>query len=912
MTVPGLLNGRKIHMLVDTGASVSLLAARRLGEFDIEQEDILPPPDNPVFGAGGDALQIVGTSIVTLEIGQATCLHEIWIVNHLHQECLLGRDVLAKIPCKIQSDGQNLNFSADKATVHTVKPERIPLSLRKRVTIPPQHEMVAWASLPSDLGINPGQGYLTEPDPSLGEEFGVLAAYTITSPKGGVVPIRLINCSDEQVIVERDVSVGTLCPFETVQTVFPAADDTETVPNMDHWEDAPSSAELWEALHVGTDGMCPTELEQLRAVVEDHRDVFALDATELGRTHVMAHGIETNGAAPVYQPARRMAWTNRSTARDIVDKMRDQGIVEDSTSPWSAPIVLVGKKDGSTRFCVDYRRLNDCTTKDPFPLPRMDDTLDALGGAKYFSTLDLCSGYHQLPMKPEDKEKTAFSTPDGHYQFTVMPFGVCNGPSAFQRLMGAVLKGLQWQTCLVYLDDIIVFGRTFPEHLDRLKAIFARLRAANLRLKPSKCFLFREKVNFLGHVVTADGVQTDPAKIRDIEQWPTIRTVGQLRTFLGFSGYYRRFVRDYASIAKPLHALTHKGVTFQWTSTCEEAFNKLRQTLVEATTLAYPRFGPGDPPFVLDADASGVGLGAVLSQPDKDGKERPIAFASRLLNSAERRYGSTKCELLGMVWAVKHFRCYLLGREFLIRTDHRALQHWGRFKDPPAIIARWLEFLAEFQFSVQYRQGRAHANADGLSRCKEKPEVVAAVATTTPVIPSPIVQRRDWSHTNWAQAQSEDGDISQMGKWLAESAEDPDLNGTSPALHAYWRGRQLFLVKEGVVYRRWLNAETLESRLQILVPTKLRPEVLIEYHDMAGHAGVRRTYEQLHRRFYWHGMKRDVQDWVASCVSCSEKNRPVGRGRGASLQSSWAGYPFERIAMDLIPGLPETQNGNKH
>ena len=515
-------------------------------------------------------------------------------------------------------------------------------------------------------------------------------------------------------------------------------------------------------------------------------------------------------------------------------------------------------------------------------------------------------------MKPEDKEKTAFSTPDGHYQFTVMPFGVCNGPSAFQRLMGAVLKGLQWQTCLVYLDDIIVFGRTFPEHLDRLKAIFARLRAANLRLKPSKCFLFREKVNFLGHVVTADGVQTDPAKIRDIEQWPTIRTVGQLRTFLGFSGYYRRFVRDYASIAKPLHALTHKGVTFQWTSTCEEAFNKLRQTLVEATTLAYPRFGPGDPPFVLDADASGVGLGAVLSQPDKDGKERPIAFASRFLNSAERRYGSTKCELLGMVWAVKHFRCYLLGREFLIRTDHRALQHWGRFKDPPAIIARWLEFLAEFQFSVQYRQGRAHANADGLSRCKEKPEVVAAVATTTPVIPSPFVQRRDWSHTNWAQAQSEDGDISQMGKWLAESAEDPDLNGTSPALHAYWRGRQLFLVKEGVVYRRWLNAETLESRLQILVPTKLRPEVLIEYHDMAGHAGVRRTYEQLHRRFYWHGMKRDVQDWVASCVSCSEKNRPVGRGRGASLQSSWAGYPFERIAMDLIPGLPETQNGNKH
>ena len=317
-----------------------------------------------------------------------------------------------------------------------------------------------------------------------------------------------------------------------------------------------------------------------------------------------------------------------------------------------------------------------------------------------------------------------------------------------------------------------------------------------------------------------------------------------------------------------------------------------------------------------------------------------------------RNYGSTKSEFLGVVWAFKHFRCYLLGKRFLVRTDHKALKYWRKFKDPSAIIARWMEFLSQFDFDVQYRQGRAHANADGLSRqgCAPAPEhdelddMHALYCVTPGVIPNAHacdascprghtvhvatvstcdsyqylprlynVQIGRW--INWRDAQEDDEELLLFRSWLDlhPPLTLPRLTGTSPALQKYWRGRQCFRVREGVLCRMWEEEDSSRpTRFQILVPVKLRARMLEEYHDQAGHQGIHRTYCQLLKRFYWHGMKRDVHDYVASCKSCSQRSRPVGRGKGAPLQVTWSGYPFERIAMDLIPGLPETINGNKH
>lgn len=307
--------------------------------------------------------------------------------------------------------------------------------------------------------------------------------------------------------------------------------------------------------------------------------------------------------------------------------MLQYGVVQSSTSPWAAPIVLVKKKDGTTRFCVDYRKLNNVTRKDAYPLPHIDETLDALSGAKVFSTLDLASGYWQVEMDAADCEKTAFATRHGLFEFQVMPFGLCNAPGTFQRLMEFVLAGLQWQTCLVYLDDVIVYGQEFDEHLERLREVFNRFRQAGLKLKPSKCFLLRPRVPYLGHVISAEGVNTDPAKIEAVKQWPVPSKVTDVRSFLGLASYYWRFIQDFAEIAAPLHRLTAKSMEkFKWTPECDEVFRVLKEKLVSAPVLAFPCFTEE---FVVDCDASDYGLVAVISQ-RQDGDEKVVAYASRV------------------------------------------------------------------------------------------------------------------------------------------------------------------------------------------------------------------------------------------------------------------------------------------
>ena len=291
--------------------------------------------------------------------------------------------------------------------------------------------------------------------------------------------------------------------------------------------------------------------------------------------------------------------------------MLKKGVIEPSSSPWTSPIVSVKKKDGSTRFCADYRKLNEVTVKDSYPLPRIDDCLDALAGCRWFSTLDLCSGYWQVAMSEEDKPKTAFSTGNGLYQFTVMSFGLCNAPATFERLMEKVLSGLPWEVCLLYLDDIIVHGRAFGEVIKRLRIVLQRLRDAGLKLNPKKCILLQQSVPFLGHVVSNHGVSTDPKKIEAVRTWPSPRAAKDIKSFLGLCSYYRRFVRGFADIARPLYRLTEGQREFRWTSECEDAFRRLKTLLTTAPILAFPTV---DGLFILDTDASNTGLGAVLSQ----------------------------------------------------------------------------------------------------------------------------------------------------------------------------------------------------------------------------------------------------------------------------------------------------------
>ena len=373
---------------------------------------------------------------------------------------------------------------------------------------------------------------------------------------------------------------------------------------------------------------------------------------------------------------------------------------------------MVRKKDGTMRFCIDYRKTNDLIKKDKFPLPKIDTCLDVLNGSRYFSSCDLRQGYWQTVIDERDRDKTAFVTRKGQWRFKVLSFGLCNEPSQFARTMELVLSGLTWDICLVYLDDILVFSRTFEEHCDRLAAVFERLEQYTLKLKSSKCHLFQRKVTFLGHVVSENGIECDPDKVAAIAQWPRPTNVSEIRTFCGLASYYRAFVPNFAHVAVPLHELTRKDAQFEWTKARERAFKELKHRLTSAPILVAPQ---DEGTFYLDTDASDTALGAVCQQ-QQDGILRVIGHASRALSDAERRYCITRRELLGVVYGLKKFRQHLLGRPIVVRTDHAALTYLQKTPEPIGQQGRWLDLLGEFDITIQHRPGRVHGNSDALSR----------------------------------------------------------------------------------------------------------------------------------------------------------------------------------------------------
>ncbi|CAF1476348.1 unnamed protein product [Didymodactylos carnosus] len=383
-------------------------------------------------------------------------------------------------------------------------------------------------------------------------------------------------------------------------------------------------------------------------------------------------------------------------------------------APWAAPVVLAPKKDGTLRFCVDYRKLNVLTVKDAYPIPRVDDTLDSLQQAKFVSTLDLRSGYWQVEMDPESRAKIAFVTPRGLFEFNVMPFGLCNAPATFQRLMDIVLAGLKWQSCLVYIDDIIIFSPTFEQHLLDLEAVFLRLKEANLTLKASKCEFCRKELKYLGHLITPDGIKPDPSLVSAVQRFPPPQKIKDLQSFLGLTGYYRRFVKNYAKIAEPLLVQLRKNPSrsFFWDSDCQAAFCLLKDKLTHAPIMNVPNFCH---PFILEVDACDYGLGAILVQ-EYDQHKYVIAYASRTLTPAERKYGATEKEALAIVWATKHFRPYIEGVHVTVRSDCKALQWLKNFKDSTGRLARWALKLDAFDLTIEHRSGKTNENADALSR----------------------------------------------------------------------------------------------------------------------------------------------------------------------------------------------------
>lgn len=433
-----------------------------------------------------------------------------------------------------------------------------------------------------------------------------------------------------------------------------------------------------------------------------------------GFTTEVTHSIRTGDSPSVYQRPYRIPMAWQEQVREEVKSMLDAGIIVPSESSWTSPVIPVKKKDGGMRLCIDYRRLNSVTCEDKYQMPRVDELVERLGKAEFITTVDLTKGYYQVPLAPEDRQKSAFVTPMGKFEYTRMPFGLKGAPTTFQRLMDKILSPCHPYSSS-YIDDIVIFSKTWQEHLEHIREVFARLRAAGLKAKPRKCFFGMFECDYLGHTVGRSKVRPDDIKINAIRNFQTPRTKKDVRAFVGLTGYYRRFIPQFAALSARMTDLTKKDLhnKVTWTAQLEEDFRKLKELLTVKPILQCPDY---DQPFLLQTDASERGIGAVLSQRDENDQEHPVAYYSRKLLPREQRYSTVEKECLGIINALKHFDVYLLGRHFTVLTDHRALKYLHKMKNANSRLTRWALAVQPFSFDILHKPGSQNGNADGLSR----------------------------------------------------------------------------------------------------------------------------------------------------------------------------------------------------
>ena len=893
--------------LYDTGATKSVMNTDLYRTLDPSFETLSPSVAVDLYDVHDRKLKTLGTASLHIKYGDEILQQQFIVTENIAEPCIFGMD-------GIEQHGFCQN-GRDKI-IFRLKPTELfgpcgsMITLSKRVSLPPHSSNIFLIEnsivkndkdktvenlatnetnnpplIPSEPNINRLEAvdtsnkndeketiYRINHSPSLKLDIRVRPFRCMVKEKEENF-IELINTSRNPIFLPRTQKIAAVNTFQIQKHETDAAESVKETNNID-------------LSKVKGEMRAP-----LRQLFQDFSDIFAVQNYDIGKTDVVEHHIDTGNHRPIRMRPYRTPFKLKQEMKTHIDEMLRNDIIGPSSSPWAAPALLVNKHDGSTRFVVDYRALNAVTKFDSYPMPRIADILDQLNNKKFFTCLDLASGYHNVCVDPGSQEKTAFVVEHGLYEYKRLPFGLVSAPASFSRLMDHILRDLIGICVLVYLDDFIIFSETEEDHLKHVKLVFDRLRKAKLKLKGKKCQFFLTEVSFLGHVVSTDGIKPDPAKIEKILNFKIPSSLKEVQSFLGLASYYRRFIENFSKTAHPLIELTKKkNDSFIWGKEEQLAFDVLRTRLTTAPVLIYPDF---EKEFILFTDASNYGIAAILSQ-IKDERECVIAYVSRHLNEAEMKYSATEKEALAIVFGVKYFKHYLTGNHFNIVSDARPLVWLNSIKDPTGRLARWAIELSNMKYTIKYRPGRNNQNADCLSR------MLTIDEDATP------------SESTIKKEQESDRLCIKITTYLeAGETDDPDDFPDWKKHIEFFNLHNGILVHESIPtgFKRRKDKIT-----QIVLPLSLRPLVLSQLHDnpsSGGHFAFLRTLLNVQKRYFWPTMRADILNYCISCFACAKSKKTVSRPPLKPIDI--AKGPFDVIAIDhLGPINPMSTQGNAY
>ena len=900
------VDGKSLKLLIDTGAGVSVLKALSLGNNNNVKKTHVK-----LNGVAG-RISVLGKVHSTLDFGK-----NIRIKNYFYVvpnfECqvdgILGLDFIKALGVKLDYERATMSFKYQDKTL-----EFGLAGIAEYSSVPARCEKIMWINHfgCEDCVILPQQAC-----------DGVFVGGAVVRPRKGKIPVKVLNINEKEVSLKnfapllRKVEEFNILNFEDVKQQDP--DRVTQLLNLIDLNHLPG-----------------IERQAVQGLIAKYADIFHLPGDKLNICNVYEQHIRTKvDSSPVYVKPYRVPFSQKAEIRNQIQEMLDNDIIEPASSEWSSPILMVPKKTKQGepqkwRLVVDYRKLNLQLIDEKFPLPNITDIFDSLAGAIYFSHLDLAQGYYQVGLDSESRKVTGFSTPDGQFQMKRLPMGLKISPSAFSRVMSIAMAGLSFSKCFIYLDDLIVFGKNMQHHNDNLNDIFMRLRKTNLKLNGSKCQFMKTELNYLGHKIVNGGILPDEDKVKAIMNHPTPKTGDEVKRFVAFVNYYRTHINKFAYLTIPLNRLTKKGVMFNWTEECDKAFHEIKKILSTAPLLEFPNFAPNNI-FRLTTDASGYAVGAILS----NGNGKPVSYASRALNKAERNYATIEKELLAIVWAVQHFRPYVFGRYFEVFTDHKPLESLFKMKCLNSRLAKFRLILNEYDFDVVFIKGIDNAGADCLSRInfqdiknvtinavtrsmkkevENKPvEVLKREGTvihfgkTIKKKNLPLISNfchHDWEYNTIFVRQNHELDLVSTVFSLVEFFKNNKIkevtvtsdDDCTPLMDAFVRRIKQFSE---------LNKIYVLKGVEPVNDLRRRTIILNDYHLLptGGHSGITKMVKNIKKRYTWTGLEKTVTDFVNKCQAC-QKSKIFKHIKSDLAITTTADQSFQKIYLDLVGPLP--------